>query len=95
MSETPSRCSNDGQRCLPQERLRCDRRRALDLLEKREEALRLVEPCRTGRGQVHVPARPFYEPSLDQRHLVRGVIVHDEVNVEFGRNACFALDELL
>lgn len=29
------------------------------IVEEREEALNLVEP-RTGRGQVHVPAWPFY-----------------------------------
>lgn len=42
-----------------------------------------------------MPARPFYQPSLDQRRLVRGVIVHDQVNVELGRHACFDLVEEL
>src|SRR5258708_22712052 len=31
---------------------------------------------------MHVPARPFGEPSADQRCLVGGVIVHDEMDVE-------------
>jgi hypothetical protein len=68
---------------------------APDLLigEDREEALHLVEPGRT--GQVHVPAWPFHQPSLDQRRLVRGVIIHDQVNVELGRHACFDLVEEL
>jgi len=42
-----------------------------------------------------VPARPFYQPSLDQRRLVRGVIVHDQMNIEFGWYADFDLVEEL
>jgi hypothetical protein len=35
---------------------------------------------------MHMPARPFGEPVADQRRLVGGVIVHDEMDVEFARH---------
>lgn len=44
-------------------------------------------------GQVHVPARPFSHPSSDQ--CGRGVIVHDEMDVEFGRHSGLDLVEEL
>lgn len=46
-------------------------------------------------GQVHVPARPFSHPSLDQCGLMRGVIVHDEMDVEFARHSGLDLVEEL
>lgn len=44
-------------------------------------------------GQVHVPARPFSHPSLDQCGLMRGV--HDEMDVEFARHSGLDLVEEL
>jgi hypothetical protein len=52
--------------------------------QQSEEALDLIEPRRIGRRQMHMPARPLGEPCADQRCFVGGVIVHDEMNVEFG-----------
>jgi hypothetical protein len=31
---------------------------------------------------MDVPARPFGEPVADQRSLVGGVVIHDEMNIE-------------
>ena len=50
--------------------------------DEREEALDLIEPGRTGRCEMDMPARPFGEPAADQRGLVRRVVVHDEMDVE-------------
>ena len=50
-----------------------------------EEALDLVQPRRAGRGEVDVPARPSHQPIADQRRLVSGVVVHDEMHVEIAR----------
>src|SRR5579872_1975365 len=48
---------------------------APDLLfgQECEEAFDLVDPGRTGRRQVHMPARPACQPGADQWGLVRGV----------------------
>jgi hypothetical protein len=35
---------------------------------------------------MHMPSRPFGNPVADQRRLVGGVIVHDEMDVEFARH---------
>jgi len=37
--------------------------------DEREETLNLIEPGRTGRREMDVPARPFGEPVADQRSL--------------------------
>jgi hypothetical protein len=50
--------------------------------DEREEAVDLIEPGRTGRCEMDMPARPFGEPVADQRGLVRGIVVHDETDVE-------------
>jgi hypothetical protein len=42
-----------------------------------------------------VPTWPFSQPSTDHWGLVRGVIVHDEMNVEFTRHGSFDLVEEL
>src|SRR5216684_481514 len=51
----------------------------LALGKQGEEPLDLVEPGRTGRGQMHMPARPARQPVADQRRLVRGIVVDDEM----------------
>ena len=38
--------------------------------DEREEALDLIEPGRTGRREMDMPALPFGEPVADQRSLV-------------------------
>ena len=57
-------------------------RRIFFVGDEREEALDLIEPGRTGRCEMDMPARPFGEPVADQRGLVRGVVVHDEMDLE-------------
>src|ERR1700726_1514133 len=47
-----------------------------------KETLDLIEPGRTCGRQVDVPARPLGQPIADQRRLVRGVVVPDEMNIE-------------
>src|SRR3984957_629909 len=47
-----------------------------------KEALDLIEPgCACG-CQMDVPARPFDQPIADQRRLVGGVVVPDEMDLE-------------
>ncbi len=57
--------------------------------DQREEALDLVQPGRTGRRQVRVPARTLDQPVADHLGLVGRVIVHDQVNVEIGGHIGF------
>src|SRR5258708_503306 len=47
-----------------------------------KEALDLIEPGRACGRQMDVPARPFGEPIADQRGLMGGVIVPDEMNLK-------------
>ena len=54
----------------------------LALCDEGEEAFDLIEPGGAGRGEVDMPARPFGEPVADQRRLVGGVVVDDEMDVE-------------
>jgi len=71
-----------------------------DLLlgESREPALHLVDPGRVGGGEVQLEARMAQQPALDERCLVRGVVVQDEMHLEvsrhFGINAIQKLAEL-
>ena len=44
---------------------------------------------------MHMPAGPFSQPSLDQRGLVRGVVVYDEMDVDFARHGGLDLVEEL
>src|SRR3982751_4691253 len=60
-----------------------------------KEALDLVQPGTAGRGQMHVPARPLRQPVADQRGLVRGVVVPDQMHVEIARHTRFDLIEEL
>lgn len=64
---------------------------ALDLLfgQHCEEPLDLVDPRGAGRGEMHMPARAFGKPITDNLGLVRGVIVHDDVDVEIARYGIF------
>ena len=58
------------------------------LSDQAEEALDLVEPGCRGGSEVHVEARMTFEPCLDRRVLVGGVVVGDQMHVEgFGRDA--------
>ena len=50
--------------------------------DKGKEAFDLIEPGRACRRQMDVPARPFGQPIADQRRLVGGVIVPDEMDLE-------------
>ena len=63
--------------------------------DERKEALNLIEPGRTGRREMDVPARPFCEPVADQRSLVGGVVVHDEMDIETARDGGLDLVEEL
>jgi Enoyl-CoA hydratase/isomerase len=63
--------------------------------DEREEALDLIEPGRAGRREMDMPARSFGEPVADQRGLVRGVIVHDEMDIETARDGSLDLVEEL
>src|SRR5688572_9917661 len=56
-----------------------------------KEALDLVQPGAVGRNEVHVPAWPGGQPSLNLRMTVGGVVVHDAMDVEFGRHSCLDL----
>ncbi len=56
-----------------------------------EEALDLIQPGTVGRNEVHVPARPGGQPSLDLRVTVRGVVIHDAMDVELGRHSSLDL----
>ena len=59
---------------------------AADLLlgQKCKEALDLVEPRGSCRGQVNVPMRPLGEPSAYLLGLVSCVVVHDDMNFKIG-----------
>jgi hypothetical protein len=63
--------------------------------KERKEALNLIEPGRTGRRQMNMPARPLGQLASDQRRLVGGVIVPDEMDIETLRNVGFDLVEEL
>ncbi len=52
-----------------------------------KEALNLIEPGAVRGDEVHVPVRPVCQPVFDTSMLVRGVIVNDDMNVEFGRHS--------
>ena len=61
---------------------------APDLLggQSREEALDEIDPRSSGRREVNVEARTLGQPAMDQGDLVRPVVVHDQVDVETGRD---------
>ena len=65
----------------------------LALGDEREEALDLIEPGCAGGRQMHMPARPLGQPVADQRGLVGGVVVHDQMHVEIAGDGCFDLVE--
>ena len=55
-----------------------------------EEALDQIHPGAGGRREVNTPSWSRAEPLSDRRRLVGGVVVHDQANVEIGRD--IALD---
>src|SRR5260221_2290889 len=65
-----------------------DKRAAADgaLGDQGEEALDLIEPGSIGRREVKMPARPPCEPRPDFGVLVGGVVVDDEMDIEFCRD---------
>src|SRR6185437_15602163 len=50
-------------------------------------ALDLIEPRGVSRSVVNLVSRPLRQPGPYLRMLVRSVIIDDEVNVKFGRDA--------
>jgi hypothetical protein len=56
-----------------------------------EEALDQIDPGTRGRREVNTPTRPRAEPFSDRWSFVGGVIVHDQANVEIGRDIAFDL----
>lgn len=61
---------------------------ALDLAlgEQPEPAFNLIEPGGVSWGEVKVVSRTLRQPIFDQIGFVSGVVVQDDMNVEFGRN---------
>jgi hypothetical protein len=61
---------------------------APDLLggQGREEALDEIDSGSSGGREVDVEARTLGQPAMDQGGLVRPVIVHDQVDVDAGRD---------
>ena len=55
--------------------------------EQTEPALHQVQPGGAGGCEVHMEAGPLGQPVADQRRLVGGVVVRDQVDVEVGRLA--------
>ena len=49
--------------------------------DKGKEAFDLIEPGRTGRSEMDMPARPFGQPFADQRCFMSGIVVHDEMDI--------------
>lgn len=54
----------------------------LALGEQGEEALELIDPGRAGGREVGVPARTLGESVTHRLRLVRGVVVHHQVDIE-------------
>ena len=50
-----------------------------------QRSTRLIHE-RAGRGEVQLEARVREQPAFDQRRLVRGGVIEDEVHVEVGRD---------
>src|SRR5882757_3257220 len=63
-------------------------RAAADCLvgDEREEAFHLIQPGAVGRDEVHVPAWPTRQPSLDLGVTVSSVVVDDAMNVQLAGN---------
>ena len=59
-----------------------DSAQTLALCYEGEEALDLVESGGARPRRVHVPMRPLAKPVADQRCLMGGVVVHDQMDVE-------------
>jgi len=52
--------------------------------DESEPAFYLVEPGRIGGNVVHVIARPLRQPGAHLGMFVGGVVIDDEVKIEFG-----------
>ena len=46
----------------------------------------LIEPRGMGGSKVEVVTRSFGQPARDERRLMRGVIIQDEMNLKIGWN---------
>jgi hypothetical protein len=54
--------------------------------QEREPAFDLVQPGGARRREVHVIARRLRQPAVNERRLVRGVVVEDQVHRQVGRH---------
>ena len=54
------------------------------LRQRREPAFHLIDPRRVRRREMQVEARVAEQPAMDERCLMRGVVVQDDVHVEVG-----------
>ena len=58
-----------------------------------EEALDEIQPRGGGRGEVELHSRVFLKPCPNSRMLVCGVVVENDVDVEFGKDGPLDLAE--
>ena len=63
------------------------------LSDETEPTFDLVEPGRIGGCEVRMESRPARKPGAHFRMLVSGVVIHHDVNVEFGRYIGFDVPE--
>src|SRR6266496_4003052 len=61
--------------------------------EKAEPALDLIDPRALGRCEVEMIARAFGQPCLDDRRLVRRIVVEHDMDIEVGGHVCVDLVE--
>ncbi len=52
--------------------------------DRGEESLNEIEPGTIGWCEMHMPTRSVRQPRLDLGVLVRGIVVHDHVDVQIG-----------
>src|SRR5262249_29849246 len=60
-----------------------------------EEGVKVIGGRGGGGGEMNMPSRAACQPVTNQRRLVRGVVVHDQVYVEVGWHIRFDLVEEL
>ena len=51
-----------------------------------KESLNEIEPGTVSRREMHMPTRSGRQPRLDLGMFVRGIVVHDHVDVQIGGN---------
>ena len=61
--------------------------------DQREPALDLIEPAGVGGSEVKVVAGMAGQPGFDLGMFVGGVVVHDQMDVEFGRDVAVEMLE--